>query len=128
MASTPGHLCPSPSLPERFLTEFSPLFLCDLEPGYSLFLKHICFLASLVCLQKCLLGNLFSCFFSTYSTQAMLPSPSTDLESRTITITSLLFFVMTVFLYISPTRLFRSRTLFYFMSIFSTPGIEVSIQ
>ena len=39
-------------------TGFHLLFLCDWDPGYSLFLKYLYFLYDTVCLQNCFLGNL----------------------------------------------------------------------
>lgn len=61
-------LCPSCTCLGGVCTGFSPLFLCDLEQGYSPSLKHNCFLSYLVYLENYLLGNLFQCLF--------LPIPS----------------------------------------------------
>lgn len=130
MASSPTLLCPHPSLPAGILTELSPLFLCVLNRAIlPLPILFLVFLSYLVCLQKCLRETYFHTLF-------YLPDPSNVIISfhrprilRNHYLQQVSRFVVTlVCMCISPTRLVKSRTMFYFRPIFSTPGTKLRVQ
>lgn len=72
------------------------------------------------------LGKPIFMLFFTHPTQATSPSPSVDPESRTITLTSLPFCRNDCRLVYPPNYCSEAEPCF--MSISSTPGIEVSAQ